>query len=62
MGHGQITRVLFSLFRIILKTQDNNNPKIIIHPPMNNIPIGEGDSRYIIPIRPPIKHPPALAP
>ena len=30
------------LFRIILKTQSNNNSTITIYPPIYNIPIGKG--------------------
>ena len=53
MGHGQITGVLFSLFRIILKTQYNNNLKINGGTPIHNIPVREGTSTYNIFVIPP---------
>jgi len=54
------------LFRIILKTQDNNNGKKTMAAPIYNIPIGKGGGTYNIfnlaPIYIPQMGPPALTP
>jgi len=54
------------LFRIILKTQSNNNSTITIYPPIYNIPIGKGGAIYNIlnlaPMYTPYMGPPALSP
>ena len=54
------------LFRIILKTQSNNNRTIITWPPIYNIPIGKGGGTYNIfnlaPMYIPQMGPPALTP
>ena len=54
------------LFRIILKTQSNNNRTIITWPPIYNIPIGKGGGTYNIfnlaPMYIPYMGAPALTP
>ena len=54
------------LFRIILKTQSNNNSTIIIYPPIYNIPIGKGGAIHNIinlaPMYTPYMGAPALTP
>ena len=50
------------LFRIILKTQDNNNGIKNMPTPIYNIPIGEGGNPYNISNKAPHMEPPSFSP